>query len=29
MKDWLVILIIVVVWLVLQFIIFPILGVPT
>ncbi len=29
MKDWLVVLIIVAVWLVLQFLIFPKLGVPT
>jgi hypothetical protein len=29
MKDWLTILIIVVVWLILQFLVFPKLGVPT
>jgi hypothetical protein len=29
MKDWIVALIIIVVWLVLQFVIFPKLGLPT
>jgi hypothetical protein len=29
MNDWLVVLIVVVVWLALQFVIFPKLGVPT
>jgi|YelNatPaOPRAMG01_1025707.scaffolds.fasta_scaffold02653_17 hypothetical protein len=29
MKDWIIVLIIIVIWLVLQFVIFPKIGVPT
>ncbi len=29
MKDWIIVLIVVVVWIVLQFIVFPKMGVPT
>ncbi len=29
MKDWIVAIIIIVVWLILQFVIFPKLGIPT